>query len=103
MAQFTATGSNSTRTNRACVWIGARTIEIQEHPISPLGPNDVLVQIMSTGICGSDAHNWESASVSRHLVLGHESAGIIVEVGSNVSDSRIGERVAVEPGFACLK
>lgn len=103
MTPVTTTGSNSTRTNRACVWAGARTIEIQEHPINPLGPNDVLVQVMSTGICGSDAHNWESASVSRRLVLGHESAGVIVEVGANVSDSRIGERVAVEPGFACFK
>ncbi|KAL5334757.1 chaperonin 10-like protein [Aspergillus crustosus] len=91
------------RSNRAVVWVAARTLEIQERPIDPPGPSDVLVQIMSTGICGSDAHNWGSSSVSRQLVLGHESAGIIVEVGSAVHDRYVGQRVAVEPGFACLK
>ncbi|KAJ5642852.1 uncharacterized protein N7484_005359 [Penicillium longicatenatum] len=90
-------------TNRACVWVAANTLEIQELPTKPVGPDDVLVQVMATGICGSDAHNWNSAHVSRQLVLGHESAGIIVEVGSNVDKSRVGQRVAMEPGFACLK
>ncbi|KAL4875793.1 chaperonin 10-like protein [Aspergillus karnatakaensis] len=91
------------RSNRSVVWVAARTLEIQERPIDPPGANDVLVQVISTGICGSDAHNWTSSSVSRHLVLGHESAGIIVEVGSDVKDRHVGQRVAVEPGFACLK
>ncbi|KAL3479490.1 chaperonin 10-like protein [Aspergillus californicus] len=91
------------RSNRSVVWVARRTLEIQERPITPPGPNDVLVQIMATGICGSDGHNWNSASVSRQLVLGHESAGVIVEVGSHVQDRFVGQRVAVEPGFACMK
>ncbi|KAH8668460.1 GroES-like protein [Xylariales sp. PMI_506] len=88
--------------NRACVWVGPKTLEVQEKPIQPVGENDVLVKIMTTGICGSDCHNWESASVSRQLVLGHESSGIIEEVGSAVKDRTVGQRVAVEPGFACM-
>ncbi|KAL3461366.1 chaperonin 10-like protein [Aspergillus heterothallicus] len=91
------------RSNRAVVWVAARTLEIQERPIDPPGANDVVVQVMATGICGSDAHNWTSSSVSRQLVLGHESAGVIVEVGADVHDRHVGQRVAVEPGFACLK
>ncbi|KAL4868572.1 chaperonin 10-like protein [Aspergillus spectabilis] len=99
-----STTANMARSNRAVVWVAARTLEIQERPIDTPGPNDVLVQIMSTGICGSDAHNWESSSVSRQLILGHKSAGIIVEVGSDVNDRYVGQRVAVEPGCEfCLR
>ncbi|KAL4811146.1 chaperonin 10-like protein [Aspergillus unguis] len=90
-------------TNRAAVWVSQRTLEIQNRPITPPGPSDVLVKIIATGICGSDGHNWTSASVSKQLVLGHESAGIIVETGSSVHDRYVGQRVAVEPGFACAR
>ncbi|KAI1865757.1 hypothetical protein JX265_008080 [Neoarthrinium moseri] len=88
--------------NRACVWVGPRQVEVQQRPIEPVGENDVLVKVISTGICGSDCHNWESASVSKQLVLGHESSGIIEKVGPAVKDRTVGQRVAVEPGFACM-
>ncbi|CAG9951295.1 unnamed protein product [Clonostachys rosea f. rosea IK726] len=88
--------------NRACVWVAAKTLEVQERPIEPVGDNDVLVQVISTGICGSDCHNWESDKVSKHLVLGHESSGIVKEVGKAVTDRVVGQRVAIEPGFACM-
>lgn len=93
------------RSNRSCVWVAAKQLEIQERPIKSVGDDEVLVQVMSTGICGSDAHNWESDKLSRQLVLGHESAGIIVEVGARVdkTDCSVGQRVAIEPAFACLK
>ncbi|KAL3434584.1 chaperonin 10-like protein [Aspergillus tetrazonus] len=77
------------------------TLAIQDRPITPPGPNEVLVQVISTGICGSDAHNWNNPNVSRELILGHESAGLIGEIGSEVKDRHVGQRVAVEPGFAC--
>ena len=91
-----------THSNRACVWVGARKVEVQEHPIVPIGENDVLVEIISTGICGSDCHNYESSKVSRQLVMGHESSGIIKQVGKDVKDRTVGQRIAVEPGFACM-
>ena len=91
------------KSNRSVVWVGARKLEIQQRPIRPPGDDEVLVEIVSTGICGSDCHNWESDKVSRQLVLGHESCGIIVRKGKNVNDRTIGQRVAVEPGFACLE
>ncbi|KAH7311439.1 xylitol dehydrogenase [Stachybotrys elegans] len=89
-------------TNRACVWVGARKVEVQERPIPAVGEGDVLVEVISTGICGSDCHNWESDKISKQLILGHESAGIIKEVGKGVTDRVIGQRVAIEPGFACM-
>lgn len=89
--------------NKAVVWVGARKLEIQERPILPPGDNDVLVEIISTGICGSDCHNWESDKVSRQLVLGHESSGIVKHIGKDVKDRFVGQRVAVEPGFACME
>ena len=89
--------------NRALVWVGKRKLEIQQRPIIAPGDNEVLVKIMSTGICGSDYHNWESDVMSKQLVLGHESSGIIVQLGKNVKERVVGQRVAVEPGNACMK
>ncbi|KAJ9157283.1 Alcohol dehydrogenase GroES-like domain-containing protein [Pleurostoma richardsiae] len=89
--------------NRSVVWIGARKLEVQQRPITPPGDNEVLVEIIATGICGSDCHNYESDKVSRQLVLGHESSGIIVKVGKNVTDRAVGQRVAIEPGFPCME
>ncbi|KAH6691480.1 xylitol dehydrogenase [Plectosphaerella plurivora] len=89
--------------NRALVWTGAWKLEIQQRPVVPPGKNDVLIKIISTGICGSDCHNWESDSVSRQLVLGHESSGVIVQVGENVTSRVVGQRVAVEPASACME
>jgi D-xylulose reductase len=87
--------------NRAVVWTAKRTLAIEERPVTAPGAGEVLVKIISTGICGSDCHNWESSTISKQLVLGHESAGIIEQVGEGVVDRTVGERVAVEPGFAC--
>ncbi len=89
--------------NRAVVWTGPRKLEIQQRPIQPPGDNEVLVEIIATGICGSDSHNWESDKVSRQLVLGHESSGIIKQVGPKVTNRTVGQHVAVEPGFACME
>ncbi|EOO01033.1 putative xylitol dehydrogenase protein [Phaeoacremonium minimum UCRPA7] len=88
--------------NRAVVWAGARKLEIQQRPVVPPSDTEVLVEIVATGICGSDCHNWESDKVSRQLVLGHESSGVIIKVGKDVKDRTVGQRVAVEPGFACM-
>ena len=89
--------------NRSVVWVGKRVLEIQQRPVVAPGLGEVLVKIMSTGICGSDCHNWESDSVSRQLVLGHESAGVIIQIGEGVTNRSVGQRVAVEPGFACME
>ncbi|EFX00029.1 xylitol dehydrogenase [Grosmannia clavigera kw1407] len=88
---------------RAVVWVGARKLEIQQKPVRIPGDDELLVKIMATGICGSDCHNWESDKVSRQLILGHESSGVIERIGKSVQDRKVGDRVAVEPGFPCLQ
>ena len=71
-------------------------------------PHDVLVAINYTGICGSDIHYWVHGAIGHYvvrepMVLGHESAGTVVEVGSQVSSLKAGDRVALEPGYPCRR
>lgn len=74
-----------------------------ERPKPLPGPDDVLVRVRNVGVCGSDVHYYTHGRigpfvVEKPIVLGHEMAGVIEDVGANVPRSRIGERVAVEPG-----
>ncbi len=78
-------------------------IRLEERPLPRVGPREVLVALRAVGVCGSDVHYYEhgrigSFVVQKPLVLGHEPAGVIVDVGSEVSRGRIGTRVAIEPG-----
>ena len=68
-----------------------------------LGPQDVRIGIRNVGICGSDVHYYTHGAigpfvVKEPMVLGHEGSGEILEVGSEVTDLRIGDRVCMEPG-----
>jgi L-iditol 2-dehydrogenase len=63
----------------------------------------VLIEIKAVGVCGSDVHYYEHGRIGTYvvrqpLILGHESSGVIVDVGEGVSRERIGQRVAIEPG-----
>lgn len=84
--------------NLAAMWVDRHKVEVREHPLPDVGPLDVLVQVVATGICGSDLHNYEASNLPFPLVLGHESSGRIVQIGSEVKDKSIGMRVAIEPG-----
>lgn len=72
-----------------------------------VGPADVKVRIHTVGICGSDVHYYThgrigSFAVEAPMVLGHEAAGTVVEVGSGVSGFKPGDRVCMEPGVPDL-
>ena len=87
---------------RAAVLLEPGRIEIEERPIPTPGPGDVLIQVSSVGVCGSDTHYYRhgrvgSFVVDAPLILGHEAAGTIVGVGEGVDRSRIGQRVSIEP------
>ena len=67
---------------------------------------EVLVAINYTGICGSDVHYWVHGAIGHFvvkdpMVLGHESAGTVVQVGDDVKTLKVGDRVALEPGYPC--
>ncbi|KAK3393855.1 chaperonin 10-like protein [Podospora didyma] len=84
-------------------------VSFEERPVPKLAsPHDVLVAINYTGICGSDVHYWVHGAIGHFIVkdpmvLGHESAGTIVEVGSGVTTLAVGDRVALEPGYPCRR
>lgn len=70
-------------------------------PVPEIGPDDVLIRVNKTGICGTDIHIWEwddwaQRTVPAPLITGHEFAGEIVELGRNVTDLQIGQRCSGE-------
>lgn len=80
---------------------------IKSKPEKP-GPGFALVHIRSTGVCGSDVHFWKHAGlgpwkIEHQCALGHESGGIVIDVGEGVDNVKIGDRVAIEPGVPCFK
>ncbi|WPZ21889.1 L-threonine 3-dehydrogenase [Sulfitobacter faviae] len=70
-------------------------------PVPEIGPEDVLIKINKTGICGTDIHiwnwdDWAAGTVPMGLITGHEFAGEIVELGRNVEGLEIGQRCSGE-------
>ncbi|KAM0793399.1 hypothetical protein ACM66B_000851 [Microbotryomycetes sp. NB124-2] len=94
-------------TNTAFVLLGIEHTEFQtKDKPSPPGPLDAIVAPRKTGLCGSDSHYLLHGKIGDFvvkdpMVLGHESAGIVVEVGSSVKHLKKGDRVAMEPGESC--
>lgn len=74
---------------------------LERHPVPEIGPDDVLIRVTKTGICGTDIHiwnwdDWAQKTVPVPLITGHEFAGQIVELGRNVTGLEIGQRVSGE-------
>ncbi len=96
------------RTMRASVLLGARSIEMQERPVPVPRADEVLVRVRSVGVCGSDVHYYKEGRIGGYvveqpLILGHEVSGVVVDVGSDVPDGRVGQRVAIEPQRPCRR
>ncbi|HYN43525.1 MAG TPA: alcohol dehydrogenase catalytic domain-containing protein, partial [Thermoanaerobaculia bacterium] len=69
-------------------------IEIVEMETPRAGPGELLVAMKAVGLCGSDVHPWYVATKAP-AVLGHETAGVVVETGADVAQLRPGDRVFV--------
>ncbi|MFH1032507.1 MAG: alcohol dehydrogenase catalytic domain-containing protein [Chloroflexota bacterium] len=79
---------------KAGVYYGARDIRFEEIEDLKAGPDDILVKVKSSGICGSDLHAYREGVFSRPgWVMGHEFAGEVVTVGANVKNIKKGDRV----------
>ncbi|NLG84256.1 MAG: alcohol dehydrogenase catalytic domain-containing protein [Firmicutes bacterium] len=73
------------------------TVELREP-----APDEVLLKVEACGVCGTDVHIWAGTEpAAGHVILGHEFAGEIVEIGDQVTGYDIGDRVAVDPNIAC--
>ncbi|KAE8143809.1 chaperonin 10-like protein [Aspergillus pseudotamarii] len=97
---------SSTTTHTAAVLHGARDLRIEHIRTPTLQPDEVSIAPRATGLCGTDMHYYENGKngmfvVDQPLVLGHEAAGEILEVGSSVTSFKPGDRVVFEPQRPC--
>ena len=79
---------------------------IKDAPIPEIGPNDVLIKIVKSSICGTDVHiykwdKWAQDNVPVPLIIGHEYVGVIDKVGSEVTHLQKGQRVSGEGHLVC--
>ena len=79
---------------------------LEEVPLPQIGPADVLVRVLRTGICGTDLHirawdTWAQSAITTPVVLGHEFVGEVVEVGAGVSTVDVGHIVSGEGHVVC--
>lgn len=88
---------------KAVIFPKAETIAVETVKDPSCGPEDVVVQVATTGICGTDIHIFRNEYMSTFpLIPGHEFGGTIVEVGSQVKTGlKVGDRVAVDPNLYC--
>ena len=89
---------------RAVTWQGRRDVRVETVPDPGIeDPTDVVVRITSTGICGSDLHLYEVLGpfLDPGDILGHEPMGVIEEVGSEVTELRVGDRVVIPFNINC--
>ncbi|HBE68180.1 MAG TPA: galactitol-1-phosphate 5-dehydrogenase, partial [Planctomycetaceae bacterium] len=80
-----------------------KQLDVVDLPKPEVGPRDILVEVKACGICGSDIHGWDGSSGRRipPLVMGHEAAGTVAEVGSEVVGFGPGDRVTFDSTVSC--
>ena len=88
---------------RALVLRGNYDIGVEERPDPRPAPGEVVIEVIATGICGSDFHGYSGENGRRHpgQVMGHETVGRIGELGSGVTGLELGQLVTVNPVMGC--
>ncbi|WML46782.1 zinc-dependent alcohol dehydrogenase family protein [Neobacillus sp. PS3-34] len=90
---------------KAAVLQGTKQMEVLDWQYPIASSQEVIVKVKSCGICGTDQHIYHghpgSAEVQPPIVLGHELAGEVVEIGSEVSSLQKGDRVSIDPNIYC--
>lgn len=88
---------------KALLLTNYRELAVTEVDEPQIGPADVLVQVEACGICGSDIHGYDGSTGRRipPLIMGHEAAGIVISVGSDVDDLMPGDRVTFDSTVSC--
>src|SRR5450631_1379708 len=78
-------------------------LELTDVAQPSIGPEDVLIRVRACGICGSDVHGIDGSTGRRipPLVMGHEAAGVISEVGRHVQGWKVGDRVTFDSTISC--
>jgi L-iditol 2-dehydrogenase len=92
---------------KAAVLTGIKQFEIRQVPVPKIAKdNDVLIRIKTVGVCGSDVHYYSTGRIGSQIVkfpfiVGHEAAGIIEQIGKNVTKVKPGQRIAIDPAVYC--
>ena len=73
-------------------------LEMRDEPVPVPGPDDVLIKVKKTGICGTDVHiwnwdEWAQKTIPVPMVVGHEFCGTVEQVGTHVRTVKVGDRV----------
>ena len=85
---------------KVAVYYNNKDIRIEERPVPKIGPDELLVKVVASGICGSDVLEWYRIKKAP-LVLGHEISGEIVEAGAAVKKYKAGQQVFVSHHVPC--
>src|ERR1700735_4432240 len=90
---------------QALVLENIRRLQMMEVPEPETGAEEVLIKVKACGICGSDVHGYDGSTGRRvpPLIMGHEAAGIVTKVGSEVRSFKVGDRVTFDSTVSCGK
>ena len=82
-----------------------RQLKLEEVPTPIPAPDEVLVQVQACGICGSDIHGFDGSTGRRipPIIMGHEAAGVVTSLGTEVSRFKIGDRITFDSTISCGK
>merc|ERR1711937_424046 len=80
------------------------TLQVVDKPVPEPKDDEVLLDMQKVGICGSDVHYWTHGRigdfvVDNEMILGHEAAAKVIKLGKDVTNLKVGDRVAIEPGY----
>lgn len=87
---------------RAVVYDAPRRFSVTDIPTPEPGPGEVRVEVLQTGVCGTDLHLHEGEFMAAYPLLpGHETVGVVNEVGEGVEQFKLGEQVTINPNSSC--
>ncbi len=85
---------------RVAMYYNNQDVRVEDMPVPPIGPRELLLRVEASGICGSDVMEWYRIARAP-VVLGHELAGVVTQVGDGVERYQVGDRVLVTHHVPC--